>query len=155
MAGFTNRGKMRMLEMVFRNQFNGGNFPNSFYVVLLDNATTISPDTKTMTEVNEIATGNGYNSGGIALQRNSTDFDILSEDDIKDTGSVQAKDITWTATGGPIPSSGNPIRYLAITDDNPVVSSREIIAYKDLGEDITISAGGSLTIKDITLTLEE
>ena len=54
----------------------------------------------------KIAAGNGYTANGISVARNTTDWDVLTQDDTNDRALVQLKNIVWTASGGPIPSSG-------------------------------------------------
>src|SRR5262245_24795179 len=108
MAGFiTNRGKFWLLEQVFRNATE----PTNLYLALFTSATTPTVDTNIKSELTEIANGNGYTTGGVALTRNSTDFDVLTEDDSADRAYVQLKDIVWTASGGPLPASGNGARW--------------------------------------------
>ena len=94
MAGWTNKGKMSILDAYFRN--NGA--PTNFYVALVTSATAPDADTDTMGDVTEISAGNGYTSGGYQLSKNSTDFDTLTEDDTNDRGLVQVKDVVWTAS---------------------------------------------------------
>ena len=155
MAGFTNRGKARLVECVFRNQWNGGSIPTNFYVALCTSATAPDADTNVMSDLTEIAAGHGYTSGGYSLTKWSTDFDTLTEDDSSDYGAIEIKDVTWTASGGSIPSSGSGARYSVLTDDNSTVANREIIAYWDLGSDTSVSDGQTITLLDMTLKLSE
>jgi len=142
---WTNRGAKRILDIAFRNT----NVPTIFYAILCTSAVAPSRTTNTFTELTQITAGNGYTSGGLALTRNTTDWDTLSEDDSSHFGSVLAKDATWTASGGTIPASGNGARYLVITDDNGTLNSREVIGYFDLGGDTSVSSGQPLTITDL------
>ena len=152
MAGsFTNRGKMRRLSWVFR----GVALPTNFYVALATKATKPTPETNTLGDLTQIALGNGYADGGIQLARNSTDFDVLTEDDAQDRALVQIKDIVWTAAAGPIPASGEGARYAVLTDDVVTVSAREVIAYWDLVTDRSIVATETLTLQDLELRLKE
>jgi hypothetical protein len=122
MAGFTNKGKMRALEATFR----GG---DTFYVALVTSADAPGPDTNTLDDLTQIATGNGYADGGFELTGNSTDFDTLTEDDSNDRGLIQIKDVAWTASGGAIPASGDGARYAVLTDDNATVANRERVVW--------------------------
>lgn len=151
MAGWTNKGKMSILEAYFRNT----GAPTNFYVALLTSATSPTQDTNTMADHTQIATGNGYADGGFSLTRNATDFDVLNEDDTNDRGDIQIKDVVWNASGGPIPSSGNGARWAVLTDDNVTVSAREIYAYWDLVSDRSVSDGQSLTLQNLELRLTE
>jgi len=118
-------------------------------------ATAPVADTDTKTSLTEIATGNGYTTGGTLLAWNSTDWDVWTEDDTNDRGLIQLKDIVWTASGGPIPASGNGARYAILTDDNATQGSREVYAYWDLTADRSVSDGQSLTLQNCELRLNE
>ena len=151
MAGWTNKGKFRMLDWVFRATAA----PTNFYVALVTSAVAPVADTNTKSELTEIANGQGYTTGGISLTKNATDFDVLTEDDTNDRGLIQIKDLVWTASGGPIPASGGGARYAVFTDDNVTQGSREIIGYWDLVSDRTVSDGQTLTLQDCELRLNE
>jgi hypothetical protein len=151
MAGWTNKGKMSMLDAYFRN--NGA--PTNFYIALATSATAPTQDTDTLSQLTEIAAGNGYTTGGYSLTPGATDFDVLNEDDTNDRGDIQVKDVVWTASGGPIPSSGNGARYAVLTDDNGTVGSREIYAYWDLTSDRSVSSGQTLTLQNLELRVTE
>ena len=151
MAGWTNKGKTHMLDQVFRNATEKTNY----YVALVTSATAPVADTNTLSQLTEIAAGNGYTTGGIQLAKNSTDFDVLTEDDTNDRGLIQIKDLVWTASGGPIPASGNGARYAVFTDDNGTVGSREVYAFWDLVSDRTVSDTQTLTLQDCELRFTE
>ena len=151
MAGWTNKGKMSILDAYFRN--NGA--PTHFYVALVTDATAPDADTNTLSDLTEIAAGNGYTTGGYELDRNGTDFDSLNEDDGNDRGDIQIKDVTWSASGGSIPGSGDGARYAVLLDDNGTVGDREVLAYWDLSSDRTVSDGQDLTLQDLELRLNE
>jgi hypothetical protein len=151
MAGWTNKGKYRALGWVFR----GDTIPTNFYVALVTSATAPNADTNTLSDLTEIAAGNGYTTGGYQLTPNSTDFDTHTEDDTNDRALVQIKDVVWTASGGNIPASGNGARYAVLLDDNATVANREVLAYWDLSSDRTVSDGQTLTLQDCELRLTE
>lgn len=151
MAGWTNKGKYRALGWVFR----GDTIPSNLYVALITSANAPTADTNTFGQLTEIASGNGYTTGGYQLTPNSTDFDTHTEDDANDRALVQIKDIVWTASGGNIPSSGNGARYAVLLDDNATVANREVLAYWDLSSDRTVSDGQTLTLQDCELRLTE
>lgn len=140
-----------MMESYFRDVAN----PANYYVALWTSATAPTCDTNTMADGTQIATGNGYTDGGYSLTPGVTDFDQCVEDDTNDRGYVQIKDVTWTASGGNIPSSGNGARYAVLTDANATVSAREIIAYWDLTSDRTVSSGQDLTLQNLELRANE
>lgn len=146
----TNKGVYRMLE----DRMRGVAVPTNYYVALFTSAVTPSVDIDTKSELTEIATGNGYTAGGIQLTPNATDFDVLTEDDTNDRALVQIKDLVWTASGGPLPTSGNGARYACLTDDNATQGSREIFASFDLSSDRSVSAGQTLTLQNCELQLQ-
>ena len=150
-SGWTNRGKKLILDDHHRNATE---FTNLF-VALVTSATAPTADTDTLGQLTEIAAGNGYSAGGIQLNRNSTDFDSLVENDTDDRGELQIKDLVWTASGGNLPASGNGARYAVLTDDNVTVGSRQVLAYWDLTSDRTISVGQTLTLQNCELRLTE
>lgn len=151
MAGWTNKGKFRILEAMGR----AAAFPASFNIALVTSAVAPTADTNTMADLTQIAVGNGYADGGINVARNATDFDVLTEDDTNDRGLIQLKDIVWTASGGSIPASGSGARWAVLADNNVTVSAREIWYYWDLTADRTISSGQTLTLQDCEVRLTE
>lgn len=82
MSGITNRGKYWLLDQVFRNATE----VTSLYAALVTSAVAPTVNTNTFSELTEIAAGNGYTAGGIALTRNSTDFDALTEGRLREPG---------------------------------------------------------------------
>lgn len=151
MAGWTNRGKKILLEELFRNPAELTNF----YVALVTSAAAPTADTNIFSELTEIANGNGYTTGGYALARNSTDIDVLTEDDTSDVAYVQVKDVVWTAAGGSLPGAGNGARYAVLLDDNITVGSRQVLAFWDLTSDRVVSSGQTLTLQNLELRLTE
>jgi hypothetical protein len=151
MAGWTNRGKWMILNTYFRAVAA----PTNFYVALVTSATAPTADTNTLSELTEVAAGNGYTTGGFSLSRNATDFDTLTEDDSGDKALIQVKDVAWTASGGSIPGSGSGARYAVLTDDNATVGSRQVLAFWDLVSDRVVSVTQILTLQNLELDLTE
>lgn len=151
MAGWTNRFKFKMLDWVFR----GSALPTNFFVALFTSATAPVADTNTKSELTEIANGNGYTTGGISLSKNSTDFDVLTEDDTNDRALIQIKDLVWTASGGSLPASGGGARYACLTDDNATQGSREIYTGWDLTADRSVSVGQTLTLQNCEIRIND
>lgn len=151
MAGWTNKGKYRVLEWSLR----GGTIPANFNLALFTSAAAPGPDTNTKSELTEVANGNGYTTGGISVAHNSTDFDTLTEDDANDRGLIQIKDLVWTAAGGALPASGAGARYAALTDANATQGSREVLFYWDLGADYSVSSGQTLTLQNLEIRINE
>lgn len=151
MAGITNRGKKMVLDYCFARTAR----PTNFYVALVTSAAAPTADTNTLSDLTQIATGNGYTDGGYQLTPGSTDFDASAENDVSDYGYIQLKDVSWTASGGSIPTSGDGARYAVITDDNGTVGSRIVIAYWDLTSDRSVSNGQILTLQNCEIRLTE
>lgn len=151
MAGFTNKGKFHMLGHAFVNI----SVPTNYYVALVTSAVAPTADHNTLGQLTEIADTNGYTTGGIQLTPGATDFDVHTEDDANDRGLVQIKDLVWTASGGPIPASGDGARYAILTDDNATVANREIYGYFDLTSDRSVSDGQTLTVQNMEMRADE
>lgn len=146
---FTNKGKYRVLGAIFRAE----TLPTSFYVALVTSANAPDADTNALSDLTEIAAGNGYTTGGYQLTKNDTDFDVWTEDDGNDRAFMQIKDIVWTASGGPIPASGGGARYAVLLDANATPADREVWAWWDLTSDRSVSSGQTLTLQDCELRL--
>lgn len=140
---WTNNGKEQMLLVWVR----GVAAETNLYVALLTSATAVGVDTNVMSDVTEVAAGNGYTAGGIQLTPNATDFDVLTVDEPGDYAYAQIKDLVWTASGGNLPSSG-AARYAALTDDEGVVANREVYLGWDLGSDRVVSDTQTLTLQN-------
>lgn len=149
-GGWTNRGKYRRLKQLF----DGSTLPTNFYVALVTADIIPNADTNMLGDLTEIAAGNGYTSGGISLSKNTTDFPTVSESDTKDRGNIDIKDVTFTASGGQIPASGNGARYAVLTDDNASVIDREVYYWWHLGNTQILSTGSSLTLRP-TISVRE
>lgn len=147
--GWTNKGLRRLLGWVF----NAETLPTNFYLALVTSATAPDADTNTLSQLTEIAAGNGYTSGGISFAKNTTDFPTITEDDANNRAQINLKDAVWTASGGSLPGSGSGARYAVLTDDNATVGSREVFAYFDLSSDRTVSSGQTLTLDDPILRI--
>ena len=150
-SGFTNHGLNLMMSTFFR----GATPPTTFYLALCTSAATPTEATNTLSELTQIANGNGYTTNGVAVARNSTDFDTLTEDDANHKALVQLKDEVWTATGGSLPGSGNGARWAVLTDDNATPASRIVIAWFDLVSDRTVSVDQPLTLQNCELDLTQ
>lgn len=146
-SGWTNRGRLRALEVYFRN----GTEPTNFFLALFTAAATPTADTNVFSDLTEIATGNGYSTGGVSVARNSTDFDVLTEDDSNDRALTQLKDEVYTASGGTLPASGSGASFACLTDDNVTVSAREVVAFFDLVSPRQVSDGQALTLQNCEL----
>lgn len=147
--GWTNKGKAHVLGITFQNLTEKTNY----YIALVTSATSPDVDINTLSQMTEIAAGNGYTTGGYELTPGDTDFDTLTEDDTGNTGTVLIKDVVWTASGGTIPGSGSGARWAVLTDDNATVGSREVYAWWDLATDLSVTTGQTLTLSDLGLEI--
>jgi len=145
----TNKGKFRMLGRTYQ----GVALPTNYYVALVTSAVAPVADTNTLSQLTEIANGNGYTTGGYQLTPNATDWDVLTEDDANDKALVQIKDLVWTATGGSLPGSGDGASYAVLLDDNATVGSREVYAGWDLVSARTVTVGQTLTLQNCELDI--
>jgi hypothetical protein len=151
MAGFTNRGKKMIMDAFFR----GGTQPAAFNAVLCTSAVAPNPDTNLISELTEIANGNGYATNGVAITRDATGFPTMTEDDANDRGDLFMKTLTFTAAGGTLPASGGGARWLVLVDDNATPANRQVIAYFDLTSSNIVSSGQALTITTPNLRFDE
>ena len=149
-SGWTNKGALHPLARTFRN----ATAKTNYYVALVTSATAPTVDINTLSQLTEIAAGNGYTTGGYQLTPGSTDFDTATEDDTNDLGFLLIKDVVWTASGGTLPASGSGARYAVLTDDNATVGSREVYMWWDLTSDRSVSSGQTLTLQDLQMTLD-
>lgn len=153
---FTNEGLELMIRWALRGESPvGGAF--KLHLVTNDPA-TLTPSVTLLGELTEITGGNGYvagDSGGIDINPNATDFDVISHTDSPGKAITQLKDITWTASGGTIPASGSDARALVLTDANGTANSRKVIAYWDLITAFNLTNGQSVTLSDFELDLRQ
>ena len=143
MAGFTNKGKAKLL----RNFFHSESPPTNLYVYLVTSATAPTADLNTLSQLTEI-TETGKE---VSLALNTTDFDTSvgdSEDDSNDKGVMKIKDCSFA---GAVTNA----RYAVLTDDNGTEGSREVYCYWDLGSNRSVSSGQTLTLADLEINLLE
>lgn len=157
MAGVTNRGKYNVLGVTFRGQAIAGSGFAVFLAVAADPPTI---DDNLKTDVTEIPAGNGYTAGGIDVNRDDgagapIGWDVLTEDDGADRAFVQIEDLVWTASGGPLPSSGSGARWACLTDRHATLGSREMWGFWDLVNDRLVSDGQALTLQNCELRAGE
>jgi hypothetical protein len=146
MAGMTNTGKAYMLQYAF----NG--VTETFAVALCTGDTVATAGTETLADLTQVPAGNGYTAGSVQLTMNTTDFDVVSQSGPSAKGYIQVKDVAWTASGGPIPASGNGALYAVLTEaTTAVTTNRAVLAYPSLTTGRSVSDGQTLTVQDITI----
>ncbi len=135
---WTNRGVYRMFDITLR----GASAPSTFYAALVTTAVAPTVDTNTLGELTQPSATNGYSNGGITLERSATGFPTLTENDTNDRVEALLKTLTQAASGGSI----GPFRYVVITEDGGTVANRPVWAFFDLGSDVTIASGLTLSL---------
>ncbi len=146
----TTRGGKLLWDWAFRAAAR----PSNFYAALVTGATVPSSSTKTLSSLTQIAVGNGYSDGGFQLSPNSTDFNALVEDDTNHWAYIALKNISWTASGGDIPASGDPASYLVLTTDEATVGNRQVIGYWSLLGDRTVLNGNPLLVTGLQMRIQ-
>lgn len=150
MAGVTNRGKKVILNTYFAA--DATDEPVAFKMLLVTSAVAPDADQSILSGLTEVANGNGYTTGGETVARNGTDFDVITQVDASDHALIQIIDIVWTASSGPIPTSGGAPRYACLMDD---AATPNLIAFFDLVSDRTVSDTQTLTLQDCEIRLNE
>lgn len=136
----------RLKKLVLSAYFMDQDTPASFKMALCLASTPPTADTNTLADLDEIAIGNGYNTGGATIPRSTSGFDTLTEDDSGDLASIQVQDVSWTASGGSIPASGAGARYAVLTDD-----SGNVLCWWDFVTERVVTSGQDFVVKDCEL----
>lgn len=129
----TNRFKKNILNVFFLDATE----PTSFTVRLVSD--TPDEDTNNISELTEI-TGSNYSA--VTLSRNSTDFDVITEDDANDAGYIELADVVFTGA-----FSG--ATHCVLCDN-----SGDVLAYWPLqtgGAAVTVSANQTYTLQNGTI----
>lgn len=113
--------------------------PGSLYVALVTDA----PDynTSTFGELDEIAAGNGYTSGGQEVEPG--DIAVSKETTYTE---LELPVIQWIADGGTIPGSGDGALYAVLLTDEVTVSDRRVWGYGQLSGETIVSDGQALEL---------
>jgi hypothetical protein len=127
MSAFTHTGRAHFLAKA-----RGVAAPTNYHLVFITSAVAADEDTATFSGLTEIAAGNGYSSGGISLDPNTTDFPTLTVDNGSDESELLVKQIEVDASAGPIPASGDGVAQILLTDDNATLNSREVYLFWDV-----------------------
>jgi hypothetical protein len=103
--------------------------------IMLSNTAPVATNTL-LTDITEIAAGNGYTAGGTAV--GSTAYSQASG-----LASLTGNAVTFTASGGSI----GPFRYFVIYDSTASVSgSHPLIGWWDYGSSISLNSGEAITV---------
>jgi hypothetical protein len=105
--------------------------------VLLTNTAPVATNS-VKADLTEISAGNGYTAGGNTAS-------VTSSAQTSGTYKLVLGDpATWTASGGPIPSTGAGFRYAVLYNDT--AANKELIGWWDYGSSITLAAGESFAV---------
>ena len=105
--------------------------------VMLTNTAPVASNT-IKANITEIASGNGYVSGGNTAT-------VTSSAQTSGTYKLVLGDpATWTASGGPIPSTGDGFRYAVLFNDS--ATNKELIGWWDYGSSVTLADGESFAV---------
>ena len=148
MSQVTNRGCRLFLGWGINRQ---DSLPAQFFVYLATSATALNPDTEALSDISEIVRTNGY--APQAVNANTTDFFGLAQDDLNDYATVTMRDVTWNASGGPIPATGS-VRYAVFTTNEPNEADRQVIGYWDFVTGRSVANGEAFTIETMRLRLK-
>jgi hypothetical protein len=110
---------------------------DTFKAVLTNTAPT-KAGSQVLADIVQIANGNGYTTGGVALTT------VTYAETGAGTGiwKFSADDFSWTAAGGSI----GPFRYAVVYDDTPVSPADPLVGYVDLGSAITLTDGNGILV---------
>lgn len=86
-------------------------------------------------DITEIAAGNGYVAGGVALTG-------VSATQVSGTLTVACADPSFTASGGSIATA----RYVVFYDDTPATPLKPLIGWYDYGSAFTLAVGETLLV---------
>jgi hypothetical protein len=86
-------------------------------------------------DLTEIAAGNGYSAGGLAVA-------VTSSAQTSGTYKLVGSDVTFTASGGPIAN----FRYAVLWNDTPTAPADPLIGWYDYGSTVTLAIGESLLV---------
>lgn len=146
----TQRGFNQLFDIVF----NGATPPADFRLILITSAAVADVDTNTLSELVEIAAGNGYAAGGFTIPRNATGFPNLTEDDILNRVEITIQTVQIAAAGGPIPASGGGMNQAVLTDGTGGAAN-VFAAYDVPGAPVTVPDGNTLDLRDGQLILSQ
>ena len=146
-SGTTDRGKKLLLDYAFE----AATVPSTYYLALCTSATTPTKATNVFSDLTEVATGNGYTTGGASLTA-ATDFTVTEVDSTVGAKVVIANTV-YTASGGNLPASGDGARWAVLLDATS--SGANVLAYFDLVSDRTVSDTQTLTIQAAEIDANE
>lgn len=118
------------IEQVFRGVHN---FGAHTFKLALTNTLPVAGNS-VLTDITQIAAGNGYTAGGTALTG-------VTISETGGTVTVQANQVTFTASGGAMAA----FRYYVLYNDS--AASKNLIAWWDHGAAVNLADGDSFTVR--------
>lgn len=128
MAAFVKFNKF--VENLGRKVFNLNT--DTLKVALTNTAPTAATNNQ-LSDITQVANGNGYTTGGTAV--GSTAYSQTSG-----VGTLSGNDVVFTAAGGTV----GPFRYAVLYDDT--ATNDELIGYWDYGSSITLNDTETFTV---------
>ena len=108
-------------------------FGSDTFKIMLTNTVPVATNTKySDISGNEVASGNGYTTGGTAS--------AVSAANASGTETITAADVTFTATG-----AVGPFRYAVFYDTTP--TDKPLVCWFDYGSSVTLASGESFTVE--------
>jgi hypothetical protein len=120
---------------------------DTFKIILMQSGFTYNKDTHEDygdVSASELATASGYTAGG-----NTLGGVAVTEDDTNDECSITWNNTSWIASGGNIVASG-----AIIFDDTVATPADPIVGYIDFGTDQTTLDGGTFTLTNIEVVIQ-
>ena len=106
------------------------------FKAVLTNSAPVQATGSLLADITQIANGNGYTTGGVALAS------VTYTESGAGTGIWvwTAADFSWTASGGSIAD----FRYVVVYDDT--ATGDPLVLYMDYGATVTITTGNTFTV---------
>ena len=155
MAGFTNRGKYRIVAEAFTSGAAGFQLSSGYYLHLCTSGNIPDADTNTLTGLTQIVPGNGYSETGRFVPRSTIGFTGTVEDDTLDFGYVVMQNVVFTAAGGTLPAGGSGISFAVLTNTGDVAGNRDVLCYWNLSGQFYVSDAQTFTVQNGRLALTE
>lgn len=106
--------------------------------------------TYALVSASEVASGNGYTTGGQALSNIA-----LAIDAVESRAELTWDPVTWTASDGGIITSGAIIYNDSGNGAGIYAYTKPVISYKDAGGTITAVAGTQIVVSSVMETIED
>ena len=160
MAGFSNRGKRRMVQ-AFVNDGYDQTGDECFYCGLVTDAAPDPGDIDFFDQMAQIVTGEGYFDGGTIVPRGDAQWSVF-EDDTSDFAYVRSLDITFTneGNGNSIPTSGGGATHAVLMSDegrshDGTITGREVYGWGSFGGAKTSGTDQDFVVQNLEMRLTE